>query len=177
MIAESTTVACPCGTVFPVEAETFGIGVFYRCPSCTKLVEVKQIVQRLVETPTAEPVPSPAPAEEGPSLWGVLGAAGLTIGAGWLLFKIARAIGDTDYGISYPRHVRERLRDEHLDQFGPVCQECGFMFFDRQDMTTDHRLAVANGGRATEWAAQILCTSCNSRKGSKNSALEQLYWS
>jgi hypothetical protein len=60
-----------------------------------------------------------------------------------------------------PKKVRETI----LERDGRCCQECG----DTYDLTIDHKIVPwSEGGSSTDPAnLQVLCRSCNSRKGTR----------
>ena len=48
-----------------------------------------------------------------------------------------------------------------------VCQKCGRTFKTRRGLSLDHIMPWSRGGKTTEENLQVLCTSCNRRKGDK----------
>ena len=48
-----------------------------------------------------------------------------------------------------------------------VCQKCGRRFTTRRGLHIDHIVPMARGGKTTEANLQVLCASCNLRKGAK----------
>lgn len=61
------------------------------------------------------------------------------------------------------RHVSSSLKQKILDRDNRKCKSCG----DENDLSIDHILPVSRGGVSKEHNLQILCLSCNGRKGTK----------
>jgi hypothetical protein len=58
---------------------------------------------------------------------------------------------------------RRHLFHELVNRDGEYCQHCG----ETSNLAVDHIVAIANGGGNDLENLQILCKSCNSRKGTK----------
>ena len=68
----------------------------------------------------------------------------------------AKRGGSTKRGYSYRW---QQLRDAHLRR-NPVCVNCGAS----DDLTVDHIVPLARGGKSSPSNLQTLCRSCNSAK-------------
>lgn len=62
----------------------------------------------------------------------------------------------------FVRQRRERFR-QLVERDGEYCQYCGTT----QNLSIDHVMAIANGGTNDLDNLQLLCRSCNSRKGAR----------
>jgi len=77
----------------------------------------------------------------------------------------------------YDRRWRSIVGDAievHVRIFGWTCPGWGIPAHHTADLTGDHELALALGGRSTPANVQILCRACNARKGSRPVVTEQL---
>lgn len=98
---------------------------------------------------------------------------GLVIGLGiaataLAAFKLAQAAFDEDFGDGeFPRSVREELIDKHVAMHGWYCPRCSSNV-PPGTLTVDHVVAMRNNGRTSRMNAQVICTSCNSSKGARN---------
>lgn len=59
--------------------------------------------------------------------------------------------------------MRDILMQTLIDRDGAVCRHCGTT----KNLSVDHIVAIVNGGRNVLSNLQILCRSCNSKKGAK----------
>ncbi|MFQ5663453.1 MAG: HNH endonuclease [Terriglobia bacterium] len=85
-----------------------------------------------------------------------------TVGFG-LFYKLGQALFDEDYpGTTVPLKVREELIRRYVSMWGWVCPKC-----DRRthDLQVDHIVAIAASGRNSRENLQILCGTCNLKKG------------
>lgn len=60
-------------------------------------------------------------------------------------------------------NMRDALLQALADRDGMICKHCGTT----QNLSIDHIVAVINGGKNVLSNLQILCRSCNSKKGKK----------
>ena len=102
----------------------------------------------------------------------------------WLLLKIMfynPSLGDSEeehfqdiYNFENGKGIYHRIRREYtskrdsllselIQRDGKKCRICGSQY----DITIDHIVPVARGGRNTLENLQLLCRVCNSRKGTK----------
>lgn len=96
------------------------------------------------------------------------------VAAGILAFKVLQGLRDEDFGDGeFPRSFRQELIDEHVRVHGCRCPGCGRRVR-RSELTVDHIVALANGGRTSRENAKVLCLWCNSSKGARNSWLDFL---
>lgn len=113
---------------------------------------------------------APGSSSVGP-LWRALGWGAVA----YLGFKVLQALTDEEFGDGeYPARVRRELIDEHIDQRGLWCPECDRRVLETE-FTVDHRVALVNGGLTSRWNARVICRSCNSRKGSRNSMWDHVW--
>lgn len=82
-------------------------------------------------------------------------------------YKIAQAVGDEDFeSRHFPAWFRDELISAHLDTQGAYCPVC-----ERRvriaDLTVDHIVPWAKGGRTSRQNARVICGRCNSRKRDK----------
>jgi hypothetical protein len=75
--------------------------------------------------------------------------------------------------VEFPAWFREELIAEHIKVYGSYCPECGYRVT-RSEFTVDHILALANGGLTSRRNARVICRSCNSSKGARNTLLDRL---
>lgn len=68
------------------------------------------------------------------------------------------------YGIELKESVFEKSRNEDGDY---VCAECGEVFRTREFLQIDHVIPMAKGGLTVPENLQVLCRTCNMRKGDK----------
>lgn len=60
-------------------------------------------------------------------------------------------------------HQRRRVMPSLLAERGRACEGCGAV----DDLTADHVVPISRGGRNDRSNLQVLCRSCNSRKGTR----------
>jgi len=65
------------------------------------------------------------------------------------------------------RRLRKEAIDAHLARFGAVCPGYGVLphTATKAELTVDHVIPVADGGPSELWNFQVLCGTCNRRKG------------
>jgi 5-methylcytosine-specific restriction endonuclease McrA len=61
------------------------------------------------------------------------------------------------------RHIPKAVRRAVLERDGRKCQHCG----STEHISLDHKKPYSLGGRHTRANLQVLCRSCNSRKGAR----------
>lgn len=61
------------------------------------------------------------------------------------------------------RHISHELKNKIFSRDKGICQNCG----DTNSLSIDHKLPVSRGGVSSECNLQILCLSCNTKKGTK----------
>lgn len=157
----TTTFQCPhCGKNFDVENAAEGQPAI--CWSCLNVVTLT-----LIKRDSTQDSPG----------WTFLKSVGkiaLAVGAAFALFKIGQAIFDEDYGTrSYPPRVRRTMIEQHLASHGSYCFDCSRRV-PHASLTIDHRRAWANGGRTSWFNARVICLSCNSSKGARDTILDSL---
>ena len=59
--------------------------------------------------------------------------------------------------------MRKEIRDRLIKEHGGKCAICGA----KMNLEIDHIIPVSKGGRENESNMQVLCRSCNSRKGNR----------
>ena len=64
------------------------------------------------------------------------------------------------------RHISHELKHKVLSRDGGACKKCG----NTESLSIDHKLPVSRGGVSHEHNLQILCMSCNIKKGTKTMA-------
>lgn len=83
----------------------------------------------------------------------------------WFVCNWEHYTGKTER--EYTRYAFNRRRKETftalVNRDGEYCQHCGVT----RDLSVDHVLAIANGGGNELNNLQLLCRSCNSRKGAR----------
>ena len=153
-----------CGALFRVVEAWNGAAV--QCPSCNSILAI-----RLVPTPAQQQAPQSS-AE--PGLVEVLLKALGFAAVGVVVYKGLQALFDGDFGNGeYPRWFREEMRGEHVAQYGCRCPQCGRRVrYD--DLTIDHVVSLKNGGRTSKANADVMCRTCNSQKGGKNTFFDYI---
>ena len=68
--------------------------------------------------------------------------------------------------LNYRKPISKKLRDEILRVYRFSCVVCR----KTTDLTIDHKVALANGGDNRPTNLQVMCRSCNSRKGKRAEA-------
>jgi hypothetical protein len=139
------------------------------------LTQPRTTLPSLVHYPPHAHVPTVArsPQASGSVLGAVLKFAGWTAAA-IVAYKFIQAITDTDFGRGeFPASFRQGLIEDHIDTYGSKCPACQ-RSVRRSQFTVDHIVALANGGRTSRANARVVCASCNSRKGARNSILDYL---
>ncbi|MCI0528213.1 MAG: HNH endonuclease [Nitrospira sp.] len=115
-------------------------------------------------------VPPPSQQKAGDILLKVL----VYTAVGVLAYKGLQAILDEDFGGGeYPRRFREEMRQEHMAWYGCCCPQCGRRV-PYDDLTVDHVVSMKNGGCTSRANADLMCRSCNSQKGGKNSFFDYI---
>jgi hypothetical protein len=112
-----------------------------------------------------------------PSFGQQLFVLGAWITGAFVAVKVVQAVLDEEYeGRLLPRGVRRRLVDEHVVEHGHVCHGWGRPSHRVRwgDLSVDHIIAAANGGRTSVYNSGVLCRSCNSSKGKRNTMLDFL---
>lgn len=153
-----------CGALFRVIEAWNGAAV--QCPSCKRMLAIQLV-------PTAAQQQAPQTSAE-PGFGEVLLKALGYVAVGMVAYKGLQALFDEDFGNGeYPCWFREELREEHVAQYGCRCPQCGRRVrYD--DLTVDHVVSLKNGGRSSRANAEVMCRSCNSRKGGKNSFIDYI---
>lgn len=121
------------------------------------------------------PVPV-APALPAPNPWVTVGkvllVSAAVVGVSVLTYKVVQAAIDEDFGTGeFPGWFRREFIAQHVARHGCRCPCCGRKV-PRDALTVDHIVALANGGRTSRANAAVLCLSCNSAKGARNTALD-----
>lgn len=88
--------------------------------------------------------------------------------------KGVQAMFDKDFpGTEFPKKFRAELIQEHWNLWGGYCSECERSSLRKRDLTVDHIVPIRKGGRNSRANAQVICGSCNSRKGDRCSLLDR----
>lgn len=86
----------------------------------------------------------------------------------FVAYKGLQFVFDEDFGDGeFPRWFRDELRDDHVALHGSRCPRCEERVR-YEELTVDHIVAMKNGGLTSRVNAEIMCRSCNSRKGARN---------
>lgn len=92
------------------------------------------------------------------------------------LIKGIRYLTDRVYpGTTLPDHLKQRLKEEHIRRYGPVCPRCGRRYASLDDFEVDHIIPIARGGRNSVNNAQVLCRACNREKSDKLSLRDWIW--
>ena len=92
------------------------------------------------------------------------------VGGGILLYKLAQAVTDEEFGgRTFPKDVARQMKRDAAY----CCAHCGNRF-KSHNLQIDHIVAWANGGRTSMSNGQVLCTGCNLEKSSNNGLLDRL---
>lgn len=63
--------------------------------------------------------------------------------------------------------MTKNLRQQIIERDNYTCQVCGKKMFDGVGLQVDHIIPIAKGGKTIPSNLQVLCSKCNSRKGSR----------
>jgi hypothetical protein len=128
----------------------------------------------VMEMPAVSAPVAPSGSPGGLNFAAVLSTLAVAAGVSVVAYKAAQAAFDEDFGPGeFPRSFREELIAHHVARNGSWCGHCERRV-PRRHLTVDHIVSMQNGGRSSRANAQVMCRSCNSRKGAKNTILHRL---
>lgn len=101
--------------------------------------------------------------------WAIFGAAGIG-------YKVYQALSDTVWpGTEFPEEFRREKIDRHWSWWGGFCFECWKGKLAKSDLTVDHIVPIRKGGKNSRHNAQVMCSSCNSKKQDGVSLLDHFF--
>jgi 5-methylcytosine-specific restriction endonuclease McrA len=176
-----TQITCPaCASILLVQANTPS-GALGTCSFCAALIEV--VVHptppcgNLASTASRDRGRRPPVRKPDITLRDVVVGAGVVGGvlAGAIaIYKGWQAVADDVFEtVEFPASFRHELIADHLAERGSWCPSCNEAVEEHQ-LSVDHIVAVNNGGLTSRANAAVLCRSCNSAKGARNSTLDYL---
>ncbi len=68
-------------------------------------------------------------------------------------------------GTEFPEEFRIAKIEDHWRMWGGHCGACARDNLRKSDLTVDHIVPIRRGGRNSRQNAQVMCLSCNSKKG------------
>jgi 5-methylcytosine-specific restriction endonuclease McrA len=81
-------------------------------------------------------------------------------------YKVYQALVDEVWpGTEFPEDFRKEMIESYWWWNGGSCSECGRHRLSKADLTVDHIVPIRKGGKNSRQNAQVMCGSCNSKKG------------